>query len=519
MDDEIIAKTPAAVYIRKSQERQDRQVLSVEGQLKKTKMLVAEYGLKPVFMPAEERTASKRGRPIFRQMMEKIEAGEARYIVCWKANRLARNPTDAGQIIQAMDDGKLLAVITDRGTYHNSPRDKHNLWEELGDSKKFSDDLSKDVLDGYERKYERGEYPSEAFTGYVNVKYDKYNRNIAPCSVNAPKVREIFEMAMTGRYKLDDLYRHAVETELRTPRGNIISKTGLQDLLQRKAYTGTYWHGGAWRVGSYKTYLTMDEHDLIQLQMGWVTKRRSNYAHKDNYSYKVMNCGNCQHTITAYTKTKTLKNGTIASYIFYVCTRKSKVVKCQEPQVGEAEIEKQMFSHLGKIKLTAEEAGMCRKLVKHFEGEDYEKAESRVRYWVERKKTADRAIDELSVLLSEGVLDRERYDRLTNEHFKVLEAAKSKTSAYATNTERRLELTDRFFSRAVDVLDTFKKANESERRELLVEVGLNWTLEAKTVQFTPREPYDILVNRTENPDWRALVDAVWNYYMVQPQPL
>ena len=506
MDDEIIPRTPAVVYSRKSQERKDRQVLSIEGQLKKTKALVAEYNLKPIFMPAEERTASKRGRPIFNQMLDLIESGKARYIVCWKANRLARNPTDAGRIIQAMDDGKLLAVITDRGTYHNTPRDKNNLWDELGDSKKFSDDLSKDVKDGYERKYERGEYPSEAFTGYINIKYDKYNRNIAPCPVNAPKSREIFEMAMTGRYSLDDLYKHAVDIELRTPRGNIISKTGLQDMLQRKAYYGTYWHGGAWHTGRYKTFLIAGEYDRIQVAMGWQTKKRNSYGHKDNYSYKVMDCGNCHHAVTAYTKTKTLKNGEVASYIFYVCTRKSKVIKCQEPQVGEADIEKQLFNHVGKVGLTAKEAEMCRQLVRHFDGEDHEKAESRVKYWVERKKKADKAIDELSVLLAEGVLDRERYDRLTGEHFKVLETAKSKTSAYATNTERRLELTDKFFSGAINVLDTFKKSDEAERRDLLLEIGLNWTLEAKTVQFTPREPYDILVNRTDYQSWRARPD-------------
>ncbi len=67
MEDGIIAKTPAAVYIRKSQERQDRQVLSTDGQLKKAKALVGEYSLKPIFMPKEERTASKPGRPIFNQ--------------------------------------------------------------------------------------------------------------------------------------------------------------------------------------------------------------------------------------------------------------------------------------------------------------------------------------------------------------------------------------------------------------------------------------------------------------------
>ena len=509
MDSDVLSKTPSAVYLRRSQDRQDRQVLSVDGQLKKARMLVSEFKLKPTYMPAEERTASKPGRPIFNQMMDLVNTGKVRYIVCWKANRLARNPTDAGKIIQAMDDGKLLAVITDRGIYHNNARDKHNLWEELGDSKKFSDDLSKDVLDGYERKYERGEYPREAFTGYTNVKYDKFNKNIAPCPDNSTKVKEVASMAMTGRYQLDDLYKHAVLIGLRTPRGNVISKTGVQDMLQRKAYTGVFWHGGAWRQGSYDALLTQDEYDKIQIGMGWREKRSIRQVHKHNYAYKVMQCGGCGYSVTAYPRPKTLKNGNEVQYNYYVCSRKSKAIKCIEPQVTETTVEQQAFDYMSKISLSPEESAACLELVKHFDKEDT-KPISSVSYWLERKKQADKAIDEFSDLLGEGVLTRERYDRLTEKHFKVLEQAESKTSAHTTNTARQLELTNKFFTGVVNILDTFKQADISEKREMLIEVGSNWILSNKKVLFTPRKPYDFLANRTSlvpsDTSWRARPD-------------
>ncbi len=507
MDAEILPKLSAVVYLRKSQERQDRQVLSIDGQLKKAKGLVSEFKLKPIYLPREEQTASRPGRPIFKDMMDLVDSGKARYIVCWKANRLARNPTDAGRIIQAMDDGKLLAVITDRGIYHNTARDKYGLWSELGDSKKFSDDLSKDVLDGYERKYERGEYPSEAFTGYVNVKYDKYNRNIAPCPSNGPKVQEILYMAMTGRYSLDDLYKHAVDNDLRTPRNNIVNKTVVQEMLKRKANTGVFWHGGEWRQGSYTPLITQDEYDQIQRAMGWTNAKRSAQVRKDNYAYKVMQCGGCSFAVTAYTKPKELKSGNIADYHYYVCTRKSKTIKCGEPQVTESMLEKQVFAYLDKISLTPEEAEACKEFVKHFDKDDNSKTISSVAYWLERKKQADKAIDEFSDLLAQGVLDRERYDRLTSKHFKVLETANSKTKAYSTNGERQLELTNEFFTGTVNILDTFKKAEVSEKRQLLIELGSNWVLNNKTVRFTPRKPYDLLINRTEYTDWRARPDS------------
>jgi site-specific DNA recombinase len=510
MYEEIQPRTAAIVYVRRSQDRQDRQVLSVDGQLTKTRALIKELKLKPIVMPSEEVTASKPGRKIFNLMMDKVNSGEARYIVCWKANRLARNARDAGTIIQAMDDGKLLAVITDRGIYHNTPRDKHSLWDELGDSKKFSDDLSKDVRDGYERKYERGEYPSEAFTGYVNVKYDRHNRSIAPCPRNAPKFRETAQRAMSGLYTLNEVYRFAVSIGLETPRGNIVSRTVVQEMLRRRAYTGVFWHGGAWRNGSYEPLLSQDEFDKIQVAMGWAGKRRKRQAHKHNYAYKVMRCSGCGYSVTAYPKKKRLKSGKDAVYSYYVCSKKSKTVACRQPQINEVDVESQVMDYVSRVSLTKDEASSCLELVRKFSEQDAP-ALDKVDYWLERRKQANKAIDEFSDLLGEGKMSRERYERLTTKHFQTIEVADSKTTAYTSNAARQLELTTKFFEGALNIVDTFKKANPSERIEFLIELGSNWELDNKKVLFTPRKPYDFLVNRTSNnslkTDWRARPDS------------
>jgi site-specific DNA recombinase len=149
------SRTKAFVYMRRSQDRDDRQVLSIEGQLKAVGRAVETHGIAPIYLPAEEQTASKVGRPVFNDMMDRIEAGEARYIVTWAANRLSRNYIDGGRLMQALHTGKLLSIVTPERVYHPTLQDMLMLHIELGMSKMYSDEISANVKRGYQAKYER----------------------------------------------------------------------------------------------------------------------------------------------------------------------------------------------------------------------------------------------------------------------------------------------------------------------------------------------------------------------------
>ena len=95
-------------YCRKSTDEKEKQVLSIESQIAELKEFATKEKLHVVCFLTESRTAKSLGRPVFEEVIQKIEKGEANAILSWHPDRLARNSVDGGKIIYLLDTGKLL---------------------------------------------------------------------------------------------------------------------------------------------------------------------------------------------------------------------------------------------------------------------------------------------------------------------------------------------------------------------------------------------------------------------------
>src|SRR4051812_3070004 len=90
------------LYCPKSSEAEDRQILSIDSQVSELKRFALRKGIKVLEILTEAKSAKEPGRPIFNSLMQRVYKGEADGILCWKLDRLARNPVDGGAIIWAM---------------------------------------------------------------------------------------------------------------------------------------------------------------------------------------------------------------------------------------------------------------------------------------------------------------------------------------------------------------------------------------------------------------------------------
>ena len=115
------------LYARKSTDVEDKQVLSIDAQLTELRAFAKNEKLEIVEEFVEKRTAKIPGRPIFGEMMKRIEKGEANGIVSWHPDRLARNSVDGGQIIYFVDIGLLASLKFPSHWFENTPQSKFSL--------------------------------------------------------------------------------------------------------------------------------------------------------------------------------------------------------------------------------------------------------------------------------------------------------------------------------------------------------------------------------------------------------
>lgn len=71
------------LYARKSTDVEDKQVLSIEAQIAELRAFAKQENLNVVDVFIEKQSAKIPGRPIFGEMLERIEKGEADGILAW----------------------------------------------------------------------------------------------------------------------------------------------------------------------------------------------------------------------------------------------------------------------------------------------------------------------------------------------------------------------------------------------------------------------------------------------------
>ena len=102
------------LYARKSTDVEDKQVLLLKPNLSELRELARDEHIEIVEELIEKKSAKMPGRPVFNEMLSRIERGEARGIVCWKLDRLARNPVDGGQISWMLQQGMIEHILMPR---------------------------------------------------------------------------------------------------------------------------------------------------------------------------------------------------------------------------------------------------------------------------------------------------------------------------------------------------------------------------------------------------------------------
>lgn len=103
--------------------------------------------------------------------------------------------------------------------------------------------------------------------------------------------------------------------------------------------------------------------------MGWVKPRdhvRPATTSGRYYPYKgLLLCTTCKFNVTAYTKPKTLANGSEVDYVFYTCTKKNKKIKCEEQQLSGEAMKQEILVRVRDYEITESDGVECSSWLNH----------------------------------------------------------------------------------------------------------------------------------------------------------
>ena len=498
-------------YCRKSSEAEEKQALSIESQINEILELSKKYSIKIDHIFQESMSAKEPGRPIFNEMIKRIEKNPNETILLtWKFDRLARNGVDGGRISYLMDKGHIREIMTPERTFRNNSDDKFMMHLDFGIAKKYVDDLSQNVKRGNKTKLGKGGWPGPAPFGYLN---NLINKTIILDPKRSYFVKRIFELYATGAYSLKEISLKIYKEGLRSIKGNQVAKTTIHRILKNPFYFGVMRSNGNYYSGNHKPIISKKLFNDVEKVFN---KSNRPKKEKHDFTYRgFIKCENCGCSITATKKKK---------HDYYYCTNGKSICEEHKKYMRSEKIDNILANLFGKIRFDKEliEMGYKASIEKLKNTQTSTKTNLNCQK-EELKKNRNKQNKLLNGYLTNTVSEfiyKQKAEELSIEEKNIelsIKKQQKKADPYST-----LELIKNKMMFAHRAKKKFLKGNNSKKRKML-EILL-WNLglkEQKMASFLLKEPYQTLANAPKNPtsnQWLGRKDSNLRSRRQRPLP-
>jgi DNA invertase Pin-like site-specific DNA recombinase len=345
-------KVKYVLYARKSTESEERQVLSIDSQIKEMLQLADREGLEIIAMKRESHSAKETGqRAIFNEIVEELMAGKYNGILTWAPDRISRNAGDLGKIVDLMDAGKLQEIRTYSQKFTNNPNEKFLLMILGSQAKLENDNRGMNVKRGLRTRVEMGLWPTNPPTGYLTQKLMDRKCQVIIDPERAPIIKKMFEKMACEKWSGRKIHQWLkFDINFKTIGNKNLALSNIYRTLQNHFYYGTFEFpkgSNNWYQGKHEPIVNKELFDKVQEQL----KRDGIQRTSHEFAFtKLMVCGLCGSGISAEEKYKQLKDGTTAKYIYYGCGR-SKDRHCENPYLREEELTEQFVRLMDQLDL------------------------------------------------------------------------------------------------------------------------------------------------------------------------
>jgi site-specific DNA recombinase len=483
------------LYARKSTDTEDKQVQSLDDQVKYMMEIAKREGLHIVGEPIRESKSAKRpdARPEFKALLQEIEDDKIDGIICWKLDRLSRNPADSGRIQQLLQDSKLKHIQTTEKSYF--PEDNAIVFSvEAGMSNQYIRELATNTKRGMRSKAEKGDKPGVPPIGYLN---DKLNKVIVADPENFNLVRILWDKFLTGTYSMAQITDIA-ESELNIRRpvrgktgGNPIAYSSLCMMFKNPFYMGKLMFNGQMYNGNQPAMVTEEEFERVQQIIDPAHTTRPKGVNYDFLMRNLFKCGECDFAITVEKKYKNIKStGERKEYIYYHCTGKNKQAKCSQPHlhIAEDELIRQIKEKLSKYTVDPGFYKLAIEALAQEEDEVVTKHQVQTGSRDNAIEKASQAIANLRRMRYSGEADDDAWYFAEmaelEKKLKTLQKDRNRAEYKARNWR---EVADEVFTFARYAKEDFDADDLEKKRTVIIKMGEKLTILDRTIQFTPNK--------------------------------
>lgn len=478
------------IYCRKSSESEERQVLSIESQIKELEELCDRQKLIAAEMLTESKSAKAPGRPVFNDLMKKVYRGEVKGIICWKLDRLARNPIDGSALVWALDQGKLAEIVTAHGSFKNNSNDKFLMQIEFGMAKKYVDDLSDNVRRGNRAKLEKGWVPCRPPLGYLN---EPRERTIVRDPERFSLVQKMWQLLLHGTAPREVLRQASEEWGLRTrvsrrSGGGPLSHSAFYALFANPFYYGQIENRAGIFPGKHEKMISEAEYWKVQEILGRKGRPRPK-THQFAFT-GLIHCGSCGGMITAEEKI----NHYGYHYVYYHCTKKDRQNPCREKYVNASDLEKQIGEFLSRIQVPDRLLQVGIEYLEQENLHDYEQDQAIKTSLQQSIANTKTKLASLNQMRLNDLIDDVEYlfekKILLKEKRRLEQSLENSSRTRQAAAERAREVLN--FGHTA--LKSFQNGSLDGKRTILTNIGSNFSITDKILSIQAEKPFVILEN-------------------------
>jgi site-specific DNA recombinase len=455
--------------------------VSLPEQREAIEQYAAKNGLNVSQWFEERKTAAKRGRPIWNDMLKLLRKGKAQGVLIHKIDRSARNLKDWADLGDCIDQGIEVHFVNEALDL-NSRGGRLSADIQAVVAADYIRNLREEAKKGIYGRLKQGFYPSRAPIGYLDNGAAKV-KTIDP--VKGSLVRKAFELYSTTRFSIPILQDELFRLGLRNHAGGKVTRNGVDVMLNNPFYIGLIRikRTGETFQGNHEALISKHLFDRCQDILHGRFNTRTK-IHEFPFR-RIVKCFGCGYSLIGELQ----KNR-----VYYRCHTRS----CPTISIREVTIEALVIAELTKLTFSVQELRYLTERNKELKERwvhDKELALMNLRVKYEQ-------ITERLTRLTDAYLDQTVEKDLFEERKVALLFERQAVSASIKNlsengTSIPLEL-QKFIELAGDMYSLYRMASPEKKRRLVKMVTSNFSCREKTLDFAFKEPFETLAKREKS---------------------